>query len=92
MTVTRREHVVDVDVPRLHADELCVTARGRMVSIRAGGLVRSFRLPDDVETNSLRATYSGGVLRLRAPVAPVTARVVPIAGAVPCAHPDAAPI
>jgi HSP20 family molecular chaperone IbpA len=89
---SRREHVVDVDLPGLQADELGVTLRGHVVSIRVDGLVRSFRLPDDVDTSGLRATYSGGVLHLRAPTARATSRIVPIAGATACVHPDAAPI
>ena len=86
------EHVVEVALPGLRADELGVTLRGHVVSIRVDGLVRSIRLPDGVDTSGLRATYSGGVLRLCAPTARVRPRDVPISGATARVHPDAAPV
>ena len=87
-----REHVVEITLPGLRADELGVTVRGHVVSIRVDGLVRSIRLPDGVDTSGLRATYSGCVLRLCAPTARVRPRDVPISGATARVHPDAAPV
>jgi len=87
-----REHVVEVETPGIDADDLRVELRGHVVSIHAGEAARSFRLPDGVDTRGLSATHCNGVLRLSAPCARLTTRVIPVDDEARCVHADAPPI
>lgn len=87
-----REHVVEIDVPGARVADLHVELRGHIAWVRAGEKARGIRLPDGVDTAGLTATYGNGVLRLSAPCARLTTRVITVEDATPCVHADVAPI
>jgi HSP20 family molecular chaperone IbpA len=88
------EYVIELDVADFTAAELGVVLTGPQLTVRGthvegtddqGGAFRlresleeTFRLPDDVDLDTLRVHYRHGCLEIHAPKKPLTAREVPI--------------
>jgi HSP20 family molecular chaperone IbpA len=103
---TDSAYVVELDVEDFRVDELAVellgprlTVRGEQRALEDGSafclreqLEETFRLPDDVDLDALRASHAHGRLEIRAPKKPLLARAVPIeTSRVMTANPDATP-
>jgi HSP20 family molecular chaperone IbpA len=88
------EYVVELDVSDFGPGELGAELVGPRLTVRGEQgkadtdevaafrlrerLEESFRLPDDVDLEGVRAEYRHGSLHIHAPKAPLPARVVPI--------------